>query len=85
MSKQNSWSEIEKAVQILSMCQAYTQSHNIPDEQWLEYTSILITLLKRELPPSIKKVVVAMLDICPHNGGDRSTCDKCWEETIAWL
>ena len=85
MSEQNTWPEIAEAAQILNMCQAYTQSFVIPEEQWLEYTSILLSLLKRELPPSIRSVVVAMLNVCPHGNKKSSTCDKCWEKSMEWL
>lgn len=81
----NVWKEIEKAVHILSMCRSYTQTYNVPDEQWVEYITDLSTLLQKDdIPESAKRVIEALLQVCPH-GGERKQCQTCWDKSMEWV
>lgn len=86
-TSRNIWTEISKAVEILSMCHSYTQTYNIPEEQWGEYVTILHTALSKaeEIPESIRAVIKSLLDVCPHGEDSQMKCNRCFNKSIEWL
>lgn len=86
-SPKNIWTEISKAVEILSMCRSYTLTYRIPDEQWGQYVTILHTALSKaeDIPASARAVIEALLDVCPHGEESQKKCQKCWDKSMEWL
>jgi hypothetical protein len=80
------WGAVVEAASILQMTATYTQSKNIPEEQYMGFKEIAKTVIDDEsLPSGLRAVAEALYAICPHGEADSSKCEACAEEAFKYV
>ena len=87
MSKvKDAWGAIVEAVSILQMTATYTQSKNIPEEQYYRFREIVKTVAENEsLPSGVRAAADSLYEICPHGESKPPNCNDCNAEAFEYL